>query len=278
MIRRFFSKVAPLVLLCGVFSSGVLVGCGGGDDFETRQQAVHETKAAQLNQTDFNSFLSAVNLKGCTFVIAAGNGTFTPSSELSMALYGDPDGSKHKLAFAVPVISSSGATIEIANLTADMVNTGITLSGSNATLKLAFSGLLKISVTVPVFGKLSAEIAIRPSSIAIALGYDKAAELVTVASVTSKIDAKTQKCGGSGWCNGIFDGVIKSNLAGWIETPLKDALNDAFADPETSAGFRDLLTVMYNRKDPKTPAWTMVPKTLELSTGAYRFNVERDAP
>jgi hypothetical protein len=35
---------------------------------------------------------------------------------------------------------------------------------------------------------------------------------------------------------------------------------------------------MYNRKDPKTPPWTYVPKTMELSTGAYRFTVERDAP
>ena len=159
-----------------------------------------------------------------------------------------------------------------------MANTGVTLSGSTATVKLAFHGLLKVQLTVPVFGKLKADINIRSSSISIALIYDKAKDLVQVSAVTSKIDAKTEKCGGSGWCNGIVDGVLKTNLAGWIETPLKDALTDLFADPATTAGFQDLLMVMYNRKDPKTPPWTYVQKTMELSTGAFRFSVERDAP
>jgi hypothetical protein len=278
MSRRFFSKMAPLVLLCGIFSSAVLVGCGPADELGALRQEVHETKAAVLNQTDFNSFLSAVNLRGCTFLITGGTGTFTPSSELSQALYGDPNGSAHKLTFTVPPISSSGASIEITTLEAEMANTGITLSGSTATIKLAFHGTLKVSVTVPIFGKLKADIQIRSSSISFALTYDKANDRLQVASVTSKIDAVTKNCGGTGWCNGIFDGVLKTNLASWIETPLRDALNKAFEDPDTTAGFQDLLLVMYNRKDPKTPPWTLVAKTMELSTGAFRFNVERDAP
>ena len=279
MMKRFFSKMAPWVLLCGVLSSTVLVGCGdSGDDLAALQQEVRETKSAVLNQTDFTSFLNAVNLKGCTFVIAAGNGTFTPSSELSMALYGDPNGSAHKLTFAVPPISTPTASIEINSIEAEMANTGITLSGSTATVKLAFHGLLKVQITVPIFGKLKADIQIRSSSISIALAYDKANDLVTVSAVTSKFDVVTKNCGGSGWCNGIFDGVIKSNLAGWIEGPLRDALTDLVADPATSEGFHDLLMVMYNRKDPKTPPWTYVPKTMELSTAAFRFTVERNAP
>src|SRR5262245_61301722 len=94
MLRRFFPKMAKVAFLCGVFSSAIVGGCGPQEDVDTLAQEVHTTKAAVLNQTDFNSFLTAVNFKGCTFVIASGTGTFTPSSELSQALYGDPDGSK----------------------------------------------------------------------------------------------------------------------------------------------------------------------------------------
>ena len=40
-------------------------------------------------------------------VLWGGTGTFTPSSELSTALYGDPNGAAHKITFAVPPISTS---------------------------------------------------------------------------------------------------------------------------------------------------------------------------
>ena len=274
MMRRFFSKVTPAVLLCGVFSSAALTGCGMEDELGSLSQEVHTTKSATLNQADFTSFTNAVNLKGCTFSIAGGNGAFTPSNELAAAIWGDPNGAAHKQTFAVPPISSSSASIDITSLDAEMNNTGFTVAGSTTTVKVAFHGLLKVGITVPVFGKLNADITINSSNIAVGLTYDKTNDRVQVASVTATISEKTKNCGGSGWCNGIFDSVLKSNLAGWIQDPLKDALNDVFADPAATAEFQDLLLIMYNRKDPSTPAWTLVPKTMDLSSGAFHFTVE----
>lgn len=277
MLKRFTAKIAPLTLALGI--GGALVALGlpgcGSEDVDSVQQQLLETKAATVVQADFNSFLTAVNLKSCTFVIAGGTGTFTPSSELSQVLYGDPNGSAHKLSFSVPPIGSGGATIDITSFEAEMATTGITLSGANATVKLAFHGQLHVNASIPIFGKVAADVQIKSSSISIVLGYDAAAERVRVTSVTSKIVHTTKNCGGSGWCNGIVDGILNSNLDSWINAPLQSTLNDAFDNDGTAQDLQDLLTIMYNRKDPSTPAWTMVPHTLSLASSAFKFNVQR---
>lgn len=279
MTKRFFAKLFPLRmgLLAATLGIGGLAGLAGCGEVEidSLQQELIETKAAKLDQRDFDTFLDAIKLKNCSFVVAAGTGTFTPSNELSQALYGDPVGSAHKTTFSVPVITSGTNTFEITSLEAEMANTGITLAGANATVKLAFHGVLKISVTVPLLGKLPAEIQIKSSSLSAALSYDKAAERARVASVTTKFDVSTKKCGGSGWCNGLVDGILKSNLASWVEAPLRDALTKALDSDSTTNGLNDLLAAGYNVKDPKTPAWKFVAKSLTLSGGAFNFTVER---
>jgi hypothetical protein len=278
MKKRLFAKTAPLVLGLGLLASGTLPGCGSEDDIASLEQQVTVQKSAQINQTDIDGLVNSVKLKNCTFVIASGTGTFTPSSELSQVLYGDPNGSAHKVTFAVPPLTSGSASIEIKNLEAEMANTGLTLSGGNATLKIGFKGLLKVSVTVPVFGKLPADIQIRSSSISAVMTYDAAAERVRVSSVTSKIDHVTKNCGGSGWCNGIVDGILKSNLSTWIDAPAKDALSKALDKDSITQDLNDVLVAFYNMKDPATPAWTGVPHTLSLASGAFSFKVERNTP
>lgn len=274
MLKRFTATLAPLTLALGLGGSLGLWGCGGAE-VDSLQQQLLETKAATLTQADFTSFLTAVNLKSCTFVIAAGTGTFTPSSELSQAIWGDPNGAAHKVTFTVPEVGSGGATVDITSFEAEMASTGITLSGASATVKLAFHGQLHVNATVPVFGKLTADVQIKSSSISIVLGYDPATDRLTVTSVTSKIVHTTKNCGGTGWCNGIVDGILNSNLDAWINAPLQSALNDAVNSDSTTQDFQDLLMIMYNRKDPGTPAWTMVPHTLSLASSAFKFNVQR---
>lgn len=277
MLKRFTAKIAPLTLALGIggaLGALALPGCGSAE-VDSLQQQLTETKAATIVQADFNSFLTAVNLKSCTFVIAGGTGTFTPSNELAQILYGDPNGSAHKSSFSVPPLGSGGATIDITSFEAEMATTGITLSGSGATVKLAFHGQLHVNASIPVFGKVAADVQIKSSSISIVLGYDTAAERVRVTSVTSKIVHTTKNCGGSGWCNGIVDGILKSNLDAWISAPLQSTLDDAFDSDEMTEDFQGLLTIMYNRKDPKTPAWTMVPHTLSLASSTFKFNVQR---
>jgi len=274
MLNRFsLLKIAPLLL--GLSAAFPQAGCGT-DDLGALQQEVTETKAAQINQTDLNGFTDSIKLKNCTFVITGGNGTFTPSNELSQVIFGDPMGSAHKVSFPVPNVTTPTASIDIKNITAEFNNTGVTLAGSNATVKLAFNGLLHIEVEVPIFGKLPADIQIKSSSISAALTYDAAAERVRVASVTSKFDATTKNCGGWGWCNGIVDGVIKTNLSTWIDAPMKDALAKALDSASITSGLQDGLVAAYNIKDKQPTAWSMVPKTMTLASGAFNFTAQRD--
>lgn len=285
MFKRSSESLAPQrtgvlarSMFIGSLALGTIAGCGTPEEFGALQQEITETKAATVVQADVDSVTDAVKIRNCAFSVAAGTGTFTPSNELSQALYGDPNGAAHKLSFAVPSLSTSGATIDIASLNAEFNNTGITIAGTNTTVKLSFNALLRVSVTVPIFGRLPADIQIRSSSISAALGYDKATERIRVTGVTSRIDAKTQKCGGSGWCNGLVDGILKSNLAGWIEAPLRDALTKALDDPDRTEDLQGVLLFMYNRKDPKPTPWTYTPHTLELTGGAFKFGVERITP
>ena len=276
MMKRF---ALPMIPLCAsLLAFGTLAGCGEQPEIAELSQELTETKAGLIGQTDFDGYTNAVNLKSCTFVIAAGTGTFTPSSELSQVLYGDPNGAAHKSSFAVPPIVSPAATIDITKLEADMASTGLTLLGSTAAVKLAFKGQLKIVATVPIFGKRSAESVINPSNLLTTLSYDKATARAKVQSVKANFSVKTQKCGGTGWCNGIIDGILKTNLAGWVETPLKDALGKALDDADVTTSLVDGLTIMYNAKDPKPTQWTMDAASLELSTAAFRFNVSRTTP
>lgn len=272
-MKRRFSYSMMIPAFVGALSCGSLSGCGV-EGVDSVQQAVVETKAATIGQADFDSYTNAVKLKDCKFNIAAGTATFTPSNELAGVLYGDPNGAAHKSTFAVPPITASGATITISTLDADFANTGLSLSGSNANVKLAFKGLLKINVTLPVIGTVKPDIEIKPSNLTTSLTYDKATDRAKVASVKANFTLQTKNCGFLGFCNGIVDSFLKSNLPA-VETALKDALTKALDDQDVSDGLKEGLVIMYNAKDPKTPAWTLVANTLELSTGAFRFTVER---
>ena len=277
-VRRSGQRVAKAApVLMGVLSACLLSACGS-DEVGQLREPLTETKAAQINQRDIDSFLTSIKLKNCTFVAGGGSGTFTPSSELSQVLYGDPNGSAHKLTFPIPTISSPSATIDITSLEAEMATTGIALSGANANVNVSFHGLLKVSVTVPIFGKLPAEILIRSSSLTVALSYDKATERAKASSVTSKFDVKTQKCGGSGWCNGIVDGILKSNLATWVEAPLRDAVTKGLDSDSATEGVQDLVIAMYNIKDHQATPWTMDAHTLSLAAGAFSFSATRTVP
>lgn len=276
MMKRLFAKAAPLAM--GVWTLAAVPmlwnGCGG-DEYASQLDELTETKAAQINQADLNKFTDSIKLKNCTFSVAGGTGTFTPSNELAGVLYGDPNGAAHKSTFAVPVITTPDATFEIKTLDADMVNTGVTLSGTNLTVKLAFKALLHFSVKAGGLGTLPADIEVRPSSLAVALSYDTATERAKVASVTATIDTKTKNCGGSGWCNGIVDGILKSNLKKWIEPPLRDALAKALDSASVTSALYDGMGIMYNLKDPKATKWTTVAHSLTLTGGAFNFKVER---
>ena len=106
-------------------------------------------------------------------------------------LYGDPNGAAHKSSFAVPPIVSPAATIDITKLEADMASTGLTLLGSTAAVKLAFKGQLKIVATVPIFGKLSAEIVINPSNLLTTLKDALGKALDDADVTTSLVDGLT---------------------------------------------------------------------------------------
>lgn len=277
MLKRFSAKRVSLFV--GALAVGSLGACGQGlEPVDELRGAVVENKAAVIGQADFDSYTNAVNIKACTFTIAAGNATFTPSKELSKVLYGDDDVSKHKSTFSVPPISNPSITVDINSFNAEMANTGLTLAGANATLKVAFNGLLKIKVAVPLLGTLPADLQIKSSSLSAALAYDKATARAKVASVTTRFDITTKNCGGFGWCNGIVDSLLKANLATWIEAPLRDALNKALDDDDVTDGLNEGLVLMFNAKEKATPAWSMVANTLELSTGAFRFTAERTVP
>lgn len=276
MLKRLSLKMVPLCV--GILAAGTFVGCGGEGDIAELQQELTETKAAVIGQSDFDGYTNAVKLKNCTFVVGGGTATFTPSSELSQVLYGDPNGAAHKSTFAVPPIVSSSASITITSLEAEMATTGLTLAGSNATVKLAFHGQLHVIVTVPVFGKLPADIVIRSSNLSTDLAYDKATQRAKAAAVKANFNVSTKNCGGTGWCNGIIDGILKTNLAAWVEAPLRDSFTKALDSASVTTSLEEGLAIMYNAKDPKPTKWTTTPKTLELSTGAFRFNVERTTP
>jgi len=276
MLKRFSMKMIPLGV--SLLASGTFVGCGNEADIAELEQQLTETKAAQIGQADFDGYTNSVKLKNCTFVIGGGNATFTPSSELSQVLYKDPNGAAHKSTFAVPPIVSPQATITITSLEAEMANTGLSLAGSTASVKLAFHGQLHIVATVPFFGKLPADIVIKSSNLTTTLIYDKATARAKAQAVKANFSVSTKNCGGTGWCNGIIDGILKTNLATWVEAPLKDALSKALDSASVTSSLHDGLTIMYNAKDPKPTPWAMTAGSLELSTGAFRFNVSRTTP
>ena len=226
-------------------------------------------------QADLDGYVDEVKLRDCTFVVAGGVATFTPSSELSQALFGDPDGSAHQITFPVPVIDNGSASVEIRSMEADFSATGLTLAGPTATLTVAFRGQLHVSVQVPIFGRLPADVEIRPSSLSVALVFDRATWRAQASAVTARIDPVTRNCGGNGWCNRLFDNILRANLATWIEAPLRDALNGVLDDPDITQGLEDAMVLMYNDKDPKDTPWSMVPMTLDLSGGKFNFEVER---
>lgn len=276
MLKRFSMKMIPLGV--SLLASGTFVGCGNEADIAELEQQLTETKAAQIGQADFDGYTNSVKLKNCTFVVGGGNATFTPSNELSQVLYKDPNGAAHKSTFAVPPIVSPQATITITSLEAEMANTGLQLAGSTASVKLAFHGQLHIVATVPIFGKLPADIVIKSSSLNTDLIYDKASARAKAQAVKANFSVSTKNCGGTGWCNGIIDGILKANLATWVEAPLKDALSKALDSASVTSSLNDGLTIMYNAKDPKPTQWAMSAGSLELSTGAFRFNVSRTTP
>ncbi|HNI60503.1 MAG TPA: hypothetical protein PKW11_11205, partial [Pseudomonadota bacterium] len=72
--------------------------------------------------------------------------------------------------------------------------------------------------------------------------------------------------------------ILKSNLATWVETPLKDSLNKALNSADVTDALNEGLTIMYNAKDPKPTKWSMAAGSLDLSGGAFRFNVSRTTP
>jgi len=276
MLKRLSMKMVPLCV--SIVASATFVGCGGEADIAELEQQLTETKAGAIGQADFDGYTNAVKLKNCTFVVGGGNATFTPSSELSQVLYGDPNGAAHKSTFAVPPIVSPSATVDITSLEAEMAITGLTLAGSNATVKLAFHGQLHVVVTVPVFGKLPADIVIKSSNLTTDLTYDKATERAKAAAVKANFNISTKNCGGSGWCNGIIDGILKTNLATWVEAPLRDSFTKALNSASVTASLYDGLAIMYNAKDPKPTQWTLAARSLELSTGAFRFSAQRTTP
>lgn len=269
------NRVSLFFAFMGLLSGGALLGCGG-EETDSLQEQLIETKAVSLKQTDFDTYLSTVKLGDCTFVVAGGVGTFTPSSELSKALYGDPNGSAHKTTFAVPPTDTSTATVEVTSLVGDMAQTKVTLSGANATVLFAFHGQVHVDLKAPILGKLvSADVEFKPSNASIVFNYNMATERVQVSSVTSHIVHATKNCGGSGWCNGIFDTLLTTTLPLLVDAPLRDALNKSFDNATTTQDLDNLLVAMYNAKDKKTPAWTMVPHSLSLASGAFNFTVQR---
>ena len=276
MTKRFSLRMIPLC--AGLLVSGTFAGCGGEVEIAELEQQLTETKAAQIVQADFDGYTNAVKLKNCTFVVAGGTATFTPSNELSQVLYGDPNGAAHKSSFAVPPITSSAATITITSMEAEMANTGITLAGTTLSVKFGFHGQFHIVATVPVFGKLPADLVIKSSNLTANLGYDKATARANAQSVKANFSITTKNCGGTGWCNGIIDSILKSNLATWVETPLKDSLNKALNSADVTDALNEGLTIMYNAKDPKPTKWSMAAGSLDLSGGAFRFNVSRTTP
>lgn len=275
MMNRFSAKMVPL--MAGMLSSWLYTGCGGQDIAQTEQEEVTTTTtAAQINQTDINNFTNDIKLSSCTFVVAAGTATFTPSSQLSQVLYGDPNGNAHKTTFAVPPISSGGATITVTSLNAEMASTGITLSGSNATVKVSFDGMLHATIPVPVFGKVSTDIQINSSSVSVALVYNSMTELASSSGVTSNFNVAAKNCGGSGWCNGIVNNVLKTNLNNWVDTPLQNAITKALDSASATAKLDSGLVAAYNLKNKQATPWTMVPHTLTLASGAFNFTAQRN--
>lgn len=267
-------KIDPFLL--GMFSSWLLVGCGGQESVPSQPTAVRI--AAQINQHDVDSFTNAINLTGCTFVVAAEAATFTPSAELSQMIYGDPNGRAHKLGFSVPKLASGGASIVINNLQVELANTGLTLSGSTATVQLGFDGLLHASFPVPVIGQVNTDIRINSSRIAVALIYDPMTERARASDVSSSFDIEVKNCGILGFCNSIVENYLKTHLASMVEAPLRDVLTKALDSAEATARLDGLVIAGYNRKDQQATPWTMVPSTLNIAADAVNFTAERMTP
>ncbi len=272
MKKSFSTKVATYLL--GLFATGWLVGCGSDDELvATREQSLAVSKAASINQSDVDHFISDIKLRDSTLIITNGAGVFTPSSELSEALYGDPDGNAHRSEFTVPPMENDSGTVEVVSLEVEPGPSGVSLSGNNATVRVFLHGLLHATIKTSAFGDLPADIQIRSSSISPVFIYDQPSARLKVTKVTSNIDFTVRNCGGSGWCNSLVSIVLRSKLAPSVNAAAQEGLNAFFDDPQRTQDFQDILIAMYNRKDPADPAWTMYPATLTLVRSMFQFTV-----
>jgi hypothetical protein len=220
-----------------------------------------------------DTYTSDVKLSNCTFVDAAGTATFTPSNELSQVLYGDSNGANHKTTFAVPPITSGGATITITSLKVEMASTGVTLTGSNADVKVSFDGMLHATIPVPVVGKVNTDIQINSSSVTAILVYNTMTELASASSVTSSFNVQAKNCGL--WC-GAINNVLKTNLSTWVNAPLAAAITKGLGTAGATTDLDNALVAAYNAKDHQATPWTMVAHTLNLSSGAFNFTAQRN--
>ena len=266
-----------LPLFWGLFSAWMYADCGGQDATPDTPEGVL-TAAARLDQNDIDGFMKTVNFGGSSFGVASGMAVFTPSSELSQLFYGDPSGSAHALSFAVPTLNSGGASILLTNLKAELANSGVSLLGSTATVRLGFDGILHASLPVPIIGTVNTDIQVNPSSVAVVLSYDTLRERLLPSSVSSHLDVHAQNCGSSGWCNGVVDTFLKSKLGSMVEAPLRDAIGKSLDSADVTTRLENLLTAGYNLKDHQASPWTMVKKTLNLDSGAFNFTAERPGP
>ena len=275
-MRSSFSK-RQASLMVGMVSAGIMMGCAGQESAPSEQDAVLKV-AAQLNQNDVDSFTQWIKLSDCALVVSAGMVVFTPSSEASQAFYSDPNGAAHKINYAVPVIMSGGTSITIDNLKAEMDHSGLHLAGSTATVVLGFSGLLHASFPIPVVGTVNTDIEINSSKVSVALVYDSTSQRLQASSVSSQLDAHAKNCGALGWCNGIVDTFLKSNLTTMVEVPLRDALSKSLNSADVKNQLDKLLIAGYNLKDRQATPWTMVDNSLSLDAGAFHFMAQRRGP
>jgi hypothetical protein len=168
--------------------------------------------------------------------------------------------------------------VDLNSFEAEMANTGITLSGGNANVKVAFHGLLKVAATVPVFGKITADVTFRSSSLTVGLAYDTATERAKASAATTKFDIKVSKCGFLGICNGAVEAILKSQLPTLIEGPLRDGVTKGLDSDGATDGLYDLLGAAYNLKDVQPTPWTAEAHTLSLAASQFAFTASRTTP
>ena len=77
--------------------------------------------------------------------------------------------------------------------------------------------------------------------------------------------------------DGIGD-LLDGHSRHWVEAPLRDAVTKGLDSASATQDLQDLVTTMYNIKDPQATPWTMDAHTLGLSAGAFSFNASRTVP